>query len=101
VVQEPQHLTNWASLYAALLRPGAEVAIVGENFEALRRQISRHFLPTEVLAGGPRASELPLLQHRGEADRTTIYVCRHRACHLPVHSVPEALQQLALPDAPA
>ncbi len=27
VVKEPQHLTNWACLYAALLRPGAEMAI--------------------------------------------------------------------------
>ena len=100
VVQEPQHLTNWASLYAALLRPGAEVAIVGAEFDAFRQQLSRQFLPTDVLAGGPRASELPLLQHRGETGRTTIYVCRHRACQLPVHSVPEALAQLALAEGP-
>ena len=95
VVREPQHLSNWASLYAALLRPGAEVAIVGDNYEAFRAQLSRHFLPTDVLAGGPAATGLPLLQGRGEAGRTTLYVCRNHACQLPVHTVPEALEQLA------
>ncbi|MGI4835523.1 MAG: thioredoxin domain-containing protein [Janthinobacterium lividum] len=100
VVQEPQHLTNWASLYAALLRPGAEVAIVGEEFEQFRARLSRQFLPTDVLAGGPRAGAMPLLQNRGETGQTTIYVCRNRACQLPVPSVPEALAQLALAEGP-
>ena len=100
VVREPQHLTNWASLYAALLRPGAEVAIVGDDYEVFRARLSRQFLPTDVLAGGPAATDLPLLQGRGVAGSTTLYVCRNRACQLPVQSVAEALAQLALPDAP-
>jgi uncharacterized protein YyaL (SSP411 family) len=94
--QEPQHLTNWGSLYVALLRPGAEVAIAGPQAEALRQQLSRHFLPNEVLAGTDTASQLPLLQGRPSREPTTIYVCRHRVCQLPVHSVAEALRQLAL-----
>ncbi|MEJ7660941.1 MAG: hypothetical protein WKG07_15645 [Hymenobacter sp.] len=44
--QEPQHLTNWASLYVAQLRPGAEVAIVGPQAEEFRAELSRHFYPT-------------------------------------------------------
>ncbi|MGI4759773.1 MAG: thioredoxin domain-containing protein [Janthinobacterium lividum] len=94
--QEPQHLTNWASLYAALLRPGAEVAIGGPQAEAFRQQLARYFLPHDVLAGSLEASELPLLQGRSGGDKTTIYVCRDRACQLPVHSVAEALVQLGL-----
>jgi uncharacterized protein YyaL (SSP411 family) len=39
---------------------------------------------------------LPLLQGRSSDATTTIYVCRNRACQLPVNSVPEALAQLAL-----
>ncbi|MGI4874954.1 MAG: thioredoxin domain-containing protein [Janthinobacterium lividum] len=95
VAKEPQHLTTWASLYVALLRPGAEVAIVGPEAEQFRAELSRHFLPNDVLAGGPTASALPLLQGRSPA-QTTIYVCRNRACQLPVQSVAEALAQLAL-----
>jgi uncharacterized protein YyaL (SSP411 family) len=96
VAKEPQHLTNWASLYVALLRPGAEVAIVGPEAEDFRRKLSQQFLPNDVLAGTLAASDLPLLQGRGEAAKTTIYVCRNRTCQLPVHSVAEALEQLAL-----
>jgi uncharacterized protein YyaL (SSP411 family) len=94
--KEPQHLTNWASLYAALLRPGAEIAITGPKAEAFRQQLSRHFLPHDVLTGALEASELPLLEGRNGDATTTIYVCRNRACQLPVHSVPEALAQLTL-----
>ncbi|RZK24063.1 MAG: thioredoxin domain-containing protein [Hymenobacter sp.] len=96
VAKEPQHLTNWASLYVALLRPGAEVAISGPQAEDFRRELSQHFLPNEVLAGALATNNLPLLEGRGNEARTTIYVCRNRACQLPVHSVAEALAQLAL-----
>jgi uncharacterized protein YyaL (SSP411 family) len=96
VVKEPQHLTNWASLYVALLRPGAEVAISGPQAEKFRRELSQHFLPNDVLAGTLSASKLPLLEGRDATAETTIYVCRNRACQLPVHSVSEALGQLAL-----
>ena len=92
--QEPQHLTNWASLYAALLRPGAEVAIAGPQAEEFRTALSREFLPFDVLAGTLTTSALPLLQGRGEPGQTTIYVCRDRACQLPVHAVAAALAQL-------
>ena len=94
--QEPQHLTNWASLYAAQLRPGAEVAIVGPQAEEFRAALSRYFLPNDVLAGTLTTSALPLLQGRGGPGQTTIYVCRDRACQLPVQRVAEALAQLGL-----
>jgi uncharacterized protein YyaL (SSP411 family) len=96
VVKEPQHLTNWASLYAALLRPGAEVAITGPQAERFRHQLSQYFLPNDILAGTLTSSSLPLLEGRSATTDTTIYVCRNRACQLPVHSVSEALGQLAL-----
>ncbi|GAB3636916.1 thioredoxin domain-containing protein [Hymenobacter arcticus] len=94
--KEPQHLTNWASLYVALLRPGAEVAITGPQAEEFRQELSRHFLPNNVLAGSLTTSDLPLLQGRGHDSQTTLYVCRNQTCQLPVRSVAEALAQLAL-----
>jgi uncharacterized protein YyaL (SSP411 family) len=96
VAKEPQHLTNWASLYVALLRPGAEVAISGPQAEQFRRSLSQHFLPNDIIAGALATSHLPLLEGRAATANTTIYVCRNRACQLPVHSVAEALAQLAL-----
>jgi uncharacterized protein YyaL (SSP411 family) len=95
VVKEPQHLTNWASLYAALLQPMAEIAIVGPEVEAVRQELSTHFLPHAVLAGAQHASDLPLLRQRtAQNGKTTLYVCFNRACQQPVYSVAAALAQL-------
>lgn len=98
MVKEPQHLTNWASLYAALLRPGAEVAIIGLEAEAFREKLSRQFLFDTVLAGAEASSELPLLKllKKPTEERTAIHVCREQACLAPVFSVAEALKALAL-----
>ncbi|RTQ50090.1 thioredoxin domain-containing protein [Hymenobacter gummosus] len=94
-VQEPQHLAGWASLYLSVLAPLAEVAIVGPEAEAFRRELGRHLLPNAVLTGTADASELPLLQGRTALNgQTTIYVCYNHACQRPVHSVAEALAQL-------
>jgi len=96
VVKEPQHLTNWAALYAALLRPGAEVAIIGLDAEAFREELNRQFLFDAVVTGTEEASELPLLAlHKFETDgRTAVHICRNQACLAPVFSVSEALGEL-------
>ncbi|MBO2012776.1 thioredoxin domain-containing protein [Hymenobacter negativus] len=96
VVKEPQHLTNWASLYAALLRPGAEVAIVGPDAETFREELNRQFLFDAVLTGTEEASKLPLLAlHTPTQDgRTAVHICRNQACLPPVFSVTEALGEL-------
>ena len=96
VVKEPQHLTNWASLYAALLRPGAEVSIIGPQADEFREELSRQFLFDTVLTGTEAASELTLLRHlKPAADgRTAVHVCCNQACLAPVFSVLAALEAL-------
>ncbi|HEX8428607.1 thioredoxin domain-containing protein [Hymenobacter sp.] len=95
VVQEPQHLTNWAALYATQLKPTAEIAIVGPEAATLRQQLSREYLPNAVLAGTASSSELPMLKGREARNgQTTIYVCFNRSCQKPVHTVAEALTQM-------
>ncbi|WBO83111.1 thioredoxin domain-containing protein [Hymenobacter yonginensis] len=96
VVQQPQATANWAALYTTLLRPTAEITIVGPEAEAYRQELGRHFLPNVVVAGATEGnSELPLLTGRTALQgRTTLYVCHHHACQRPVHTVAEALTQL-------
>ena len=96
VVNEVQHFSNWASLYAALLRPGAEIAIIGPEAEIFREELSRPFLFDAVVAGTESTSELPLLRLLKPAvsDRTAVHVCRNHACLAPVYSVAKALAAL-------
>lgn len=95
VEKEPGFLANWAALYEELLTEGAEIAIVGPEADAFRREIGRHFLPGAVLCGTTGTSELPLLRGRLAVEgRTSIYVCFEGACQRPVFSVEEALDVL-------
>ncbi|MBD2768186.1 thioredoxin domain-containing protein [Hymenobacter sp. BT664] len=97
VVKEPQHLSNWAALYAALLRPGAEVAIIGPEADSFREELNRSFLFDAVIAGTSEPSELPLLKLLKPASegRTSIHVCRSQACLAPVYEVAAAQAALA------
>jgi uncharacterized protein YyaL (SSP411 family) len=97
VVKEPQHLTNWASLYAALLRPGAEISIIGPQADEFREELNRPFLFDTVLTGTETTSELPLLKllKQDPQGRTAVHVCRNHACLAPVFSPAEARDALA------
>ncbi len=90
-----QVATNWASLYAQRASPTAEIVIVGPDYENLRKNFDRFFVPNKVMAGAESSSNLPLLEGRTAVDnRTTIYVCFNKTCQLPVYSVEEALKLL-------
>ncbi|MFN8345290.1 MAG: thioredoxin domain-containing protein [Spirosomataceae bacterium] len=87
--------TNWAALYALRAQPTAEIAIVGKDAEAYRRELETDFYPNKIVVGTKAASDLPLLAERtAKNDLTTIYVCFNKTCNLPVHTVKEARSQL-------
>ncbi|MBO0939709.1 thioredoxin domain-containing protein [Fibrella sp. HMF5335] len=92
---EANYLTNWAALYAIRVRPTAEIALVGPDVQAFRREIDARFFPNKVLAGTEGKSGLPLLNLRTPIDgRTALYVCYNRACRLPVTSVDAMWEQV-------
>jgi uncharacterized protein YyaL (SSP411 family) len=86
------YLTNWACLASQLVRPTAEIAIVGENAEQLRKELETYYLPNKVVCGTVSKSDLPLLEGRSLASgETRIFVCYNKACQLPVDNVRAAL----------
>ncbi|WP_229311436.1 thioredoxin domain-containing protein [Larkinella rosea] len=93
--QNADYLTHWAALYALRVKPTVEIAIVGPEAEAFRRDIDQRFFPNKVLAGTETTSNLPLLENRTTINgETAIYVCYNRTCQLPVTTVEEALKSL-------
>ncbi|MFT5915469.1 MAG: hypothetical protein ACI81T_001970 [Bacteroidia bacterium] len=104
--KEVNYLTNWASLYTNLVEPTVEVAIVGKDYEDFAHSIQQNFHPNRILVATKQDSDdsnsngnsikgLPLLQNRTAiGGETTIYVCREKACQLPVQSVEKALEQI-------
>ncbi|MCE6992584.1 thioredoxin domain-containing protein [Dyadobacter sp. CY323] len=91
-----QWVTNWAALYCLRARPTAEIAIVGENADDIRKDFDRFFIPNKIVTGTTTSSELPLLKNRTDLHgKTAIYVCFDKTCQLPVNNVEDALSQLA------
>ena len=93
--EEPGYLSNWAVLYSYLASPTAEISVVGQDVDAVARQLVKRYLPNKVVMGTTGKSDLPLV--KGKTTRngeTTIYVCYDKTCKLPVTSVESAYEQI-------
>jgi uncharacterized protein YyaL (SSP411 family) len=88
------YFANWALLMTYFIHPLAEVAIVGDEWKTRRKELDRYYLPDMILMGGRTAGKLPLLEDKLIQGQTTIYVCKNKACLLPVTGTPQALNQL-------
>ncbi len=83
-----------------LLNGPVELAFIGSprdpNHDRLHREVARHFLPNRIIAHHEPAapeSRHPLLNGKRTVDgHTTLYVCRHFACHAPI-TRPEDVEQ--------
>ncbi|PLK44736.1 thioredoxin domain-containing protein [Emticicia sp. TH156] len=95
VLTDTQWLTNWATLATQLVKPTAEVAIVGPDAQGIRALLDQTYNPNKVFAGTAEGSGLPLLQGRTAQDgRTMIYVCFDKTCQLPTDNISKALELL-------
>ena len=88
------YCANWDILMAWFAVNPFEVAIVGENYEAKRKEFEAFYLPNVILSGGVKEGNLPLLKGKFQNDKTTLYVCRNNVCQQPVYEVSEALELL-------
>jgi uncharacterized protein YyaL (SSP411 family) len=66
-----------------------EIAIVGENAKDKKHEFNHNYIPNKLFLAGTN-SELPLLKDK-QSIETKIYICRNKACQLPVSTVEEAL----------
>ena len=88
------YYANWDILMAWVAGGVCEVAIVGEECEAKRRELDECYLPDVFVSGGKGDGILPLLADKPIDGQTTIYVCRDRVCQLPVTEVKGAVDQI-------
>ena len=89
------YFANWDILMAWFVSEPYEVAIVGKDFEAKRKELDKYYLPNVFLSGGKNEGTLSLLESKLIKGQTTIYVCQNKACKLPVTEVKEALKQIS------
>jgi len=82
--------SNWAIQLLNEVYGITEIAISGTNYDLALKTLSSIYLPNKIILAGTN-STLPLLRNK-ESIETKIYICRNKACQLPVSSVEEALK---------
>jgi uncharacterized protein YyaL (SSP411 family) len=86
--------SNWGELGIHFLKLVYEVAIVGSDFDRIRKTLDNDYLPDAIFLGGKNEGTLSLLEDKLVPGQTTIYVCVNKTCKAPVTDASEALKQL-------
>lgn len=84
--------SNWAIQLLNKIQGINEIAIVGLETDAIKLELSNHYIPNKITLGGTK-SNLPLLKGK-QSNETKVYICRNKVCQLPVKTVEEALAYL-------
>jgi len=89
----PPGYSNW--MIGILDRIGAsvEIAITGPRSQEEYTALSRHYMPDALIVHTKNEGIGPLFESRVSETETRLFLCRNRACELPVFSVPELLDQ--------
>ncbi|MBD1366455.1 thioredoxin domain-containing protein [Mucilaginibacter sp. ZT4R22] len=84
--------SNWTALLLDEIFGTYEVAITGDNYESLRKEVEQNYIPNKIILGGKKGT-LPLLTDKFESN-TRIYICKDKTCSLPVDNTADALKQI-------
>jgi len=88
------YYANWDILMAWIADKPFEIAIVGNEVEAKRKEFNSYYLPNVFLSGAKTKSKLALHENKFVKNQTMIYVCRGKTCQQPTTEVKHALNQL-------
>ena len=95
IKSEPAYMSHWAIVFTEIKKGLAEIALTGKNITSLRSEFLQQYFPFSIIQGTEDKSDLPLLKDKGSINgKPTIYVCYHKTCKLPVHTLDEAKLQL-------
>jgi len=88
------YYANWGTLAMLLSNSVKEVAMVGDDCDVYRKAIDKHYLPHIVLYTATDEGSLPLLKNKLQLGKTTMYVCKDKACKLPSTDINDILKEL-------
>ena len=89
-----QNTSHWSLLLNRLTRPYYHVVIAGEAKEAALADFDTQLHPNTLVSLAHSGTILAPVKGK-ESDKLTFYVCIEGACQRPVHTLKEALAQLA------
>ena len=96
IIKYPSSFAYWAAVLYRLVLPVYEIAITGNHYRPLLKELLNEYIPHRVLQSAEGANDLfPLLKGKTAAtDETLIYLCTDYACRQPVKTVKELLESM-------
>ncbi len=88
----PSGYSNWSILALEFIQPYYEVAVTGKAWQTKLKELNTFYIPNKVVMGGEK-SNLELLKGKFTGE-TTIFICQHGACQMPVTEVKDAVSQI-------
>lgn len=83
----PTSFGVWLQAVLQQTESTAEIAVVGENWQQLLKDILGLYVPHKVMMAAPDSADFPLLRDKPAGGETRIYVCRNYACQQPVTTI--------------
>ena len=94
VMGSVQNTSHWALLLDRLTRPYHHVVIAGPGKEAALADFDTQLHPNTLVSLAHSGTILAPVQGKA-SEKLTFYVCIEGACQRPVHTLEDALAQLA------
>ncbi|MEZ4810452.1 MAG: thioredoxin domain-containing protein [Allomuricauda sp.] len=92
--QTAQGFANWLHLVLYENQNFYEIAVVGDAYKKLGKEIGKNYLPNSILVGSKKEGPIDLLKNRDVEGETLVYVCIEGTCKLPVTTAEGALEQI-------
>lgn len=89
-----QSFSNWMHLALFENLNFYEIAVVGDDYKNIGKEILSHYIPNSILVGSQKEGDIDLLKSRYNEGETLVYVCIEGTCKLPVTSASQAINQL-------
>jgi len=87
------YYSNWANLFAMHAFGLTEVCILGDKANELAKEIQCNYIPNVIFAGGTKEN-LPILENKLQENKSLLYVCKNKSCHLQTEKIAEVITEI-------
>lgn len=93
-IDYPSAFSHWLIAALHFSDYQKELAICGEESLTHLKDINQNYLPSIVLSGSEKKSDLPFLQNRFLESETLFYLCQNKMCLAPKNNISEVYKDL-------
>lgn len=96
IVKYPGSFAYWATSLYRMASPVYEIAVVGEDFKPMLKELLNEYIPHRIVQSAVAANDaFPLLKGKsGDGGNPLIYLCSNYSCRKPVKTITELMESM-------